>query len=76
MNPTESAATSSESDEAYLRAQQLRTRLAKKAVTLAEFGRQTGLTRNVVYGLSKGRAPSVATQKKIDAFFRADRAPQ
>jgi hypothetical protein len=51
------ASLKSDSD-AQVRRAALRARLADLGLTVAEFRRRTGLTRNVVYRLSKGGKPT------------------
>ncbi len=58
--------------ENVFRARRFRERIAAKGYTLAEFGRQAGITRNVLYGLSKGRVPKPDVQKTIVALLGAD----
>ncbi|MDP9024951.1 MAG: helix-turn-helix transcriptional regulator [Candidatus Eremiobacteraeota bacterium] len=56
--------------DAQVRAVMLRARLAELGLTLAEFGRRSGLSRNVVYRLSKGGKPTpeqVAAMKSMSA---------
>jgi predicted transcriptional regulator len=52
-------------EESAARASALRKRLAERGLTIAEFRRRSGLTRNVVYALSKGKKPSDEQQSKI-----------
>ena len=51
---------------ALARAEALRQRIAAAGLTLAEFGRRAGLTRNVVYRLAKGQEPSKDQQAAIE----------
>jgi transcriptional regulator with XRE-family HTH domain len=62
-----------EESDASDRATRLRARIAAKGLTIAEFARQAGLTRNVMYGLSKGRAPKAPEKAKIEAVLGPDR---
>jgi len=59
--------------DASERAKRLRARIAAKGLTLAEFARRAGLTRNVMYGLGKGRAPKPAEQTRIDEVLGPER---
>ncbi len=63
----------SEESEASERAKRLRERIAAKGLTLAEFARRADLTRNVMYGLAKGRAPNPAERARMDAVLGPDR---
>lgn len=47
-----------DSSERAKRAQEFANKLAATGLSKAEFEKQSGLTRNVVYNLSKGQAPS------------------
>lgn len=49
-----------------------RKRLAELGLTLAEFRRRSGLTRNIVYRLSKGGKPSMEQAAKMDAVLRKE----
>ena len=53
--------------EAASRAADLRRRIVAGGFTIAEFRRRSGLTRNVVYALTKGRAATPEEQNRIDA---------
>jgi hypothetical protein len=48
------------------RATKLRERIRAAGLTIADFRRKTGLSRNVVYGLTKGRQPKPDEAKIID----------
>lgn len=48
------------------RATALRLRIKQAGLTIAEFQRRSGLTRNVVYALAKGKRPSAEQEKRID----------
>lgn len=50
------------------RRQRLRARLAAAGITLAEFQRRSGLTRNVVYRLAKGGKPSPISRQGWKQF--------
>jgi len=54
------------------RAKAFRERLVETGLTITDFQRQSGLTRNVVYNLSKGQKPSSEeqAQKVEEAFAR------
>lgn len=54
------------------RAERLRERIAAKNLTLAEFARRANLSRNVMYGLAKGRAPKPEETSRIDAVLGPD----
>jgi hypothetical protein len=51
------------------RAADLRRRIKAAGLTIAEFRRRSGLTRNVVYALSKGRAIRPEERTRIDAVL-------
>lgn len=53
--------------QAKQRAAQLRQRISAAGLTIAQFQRKSGLTRNVVYALAKGKKPSAQQQAAIDA---------
>ncbi len=57
---------------AAVRARRLRERIAAKGLTLAEFARRAGFTRNIMYGLAKGRAPKSAEATTIDSVLGRD----
>jgi transcriptional regulator with XRE-family HTH domain len=63
----------SEDSDASARAKRLRERIAAKGLTLAEFARRAALSRNVMYGLGKGRAPKPAEQARMDAILGPER---
>lgn len=63
----------SEESEASERAKRLRERIRAKGLTLAEFARRAELSRNVMYGLGKGRAPKPAEKARMDAILGPDR---
>jgi predicted transcriptional regulator len=60
------------SDERLKRAEEFRRRLKATGLTITEFQRRSGLTRNVVYNLSKGQLPS--SQEQADILERALRS--
>lgn len=60
---------------AQRRATELRARVAKAGMTLAEFGRRAGFGRSVVWRLAKGGRPSAVAQQKIDAVLGRQLAP-
>jgi plasmid maintenance system antidote protein VapI len=52
------------------RARAFREQLAATGLSITEFQRDSGLTRNVVYNLSKGQKPSSAEQaQKLEEAF-------
>lgn len=54
------------------RALLFRQRLQATGLGITEFQRRSGLTRNVVYNLSKGQKPSSAEQSSmLDEAFKA-----
>lgn len=58
------------------RARIFRERLAATGLSITQFQRQSGLTRNVVYNLSKGQRPSSPEQARLveEAFRRLGKA--
>lgn len=48
------------------RAKDLRDRIRGARLTIAEFRRRAGLSRNVAYSISKGRKATAEEQKRID----------
>lgn len=56
--------------EAKQRAFDLRKRITAAGLTIAEFRRKSGLTRNVVYALAKGKRPSPHQEAAIEAAFK------
>jgi hypothetical protein len=56
-------------DGAAQRAVDLRRRIKAAGITIAEFRRRSGLSRNVVYALSKGRAIKPEEQRQIDSVL-------
>jgi hypothetical protein len=58
-------------DEARQRAAALRARISAAGVTIAQFQRKSGLSRNVVYCLAKGQMPKPDQQAKVDAALGA-----
>ena len=59
-------------DSKAARAERLRQRIAAKGLSLAEFARQAGLTRNVMYGLGKGREPRPEEHERIERILGPD----
>jgi len=57
-------------DEAKMREVALRKRLSELGLSLAEFRRRAGLSRNVVYRLSKGGKPSPDQAAKMEPILR------
>lgn len=56
--------------EHQARAAALRERIKKAGLTIAEFRRRAGLSRNVAYAISKGRELSPEEQHRIDQALR------
>jgi transcriptional regulator with XRE-family HTH domain len=56
-------------EEEELRATEFRRRLAAAGLTLAEFSRKSGVTRNIVYRLTRGQKPKASDQEKIEAVL-------
>ena len=56
-------------EDSQKRAADLRRQIAAAGWTLAEFGRRSGLSRNVVYRLAKGGKPSTAQIELIPKAF-------
>jgi hypothetical protein len=54
------------------RAHHLRQRIAAKGLTIADFGRQVGFSRNVTYGVLKGRKLRPGETRKIDEVLGSD----
>jgi predicted transcriptional regulator len=57
-------------EEHETRAAALRERIKKAGLTIAEFRRRAGLSRNVAYAISKGREPTADEQRRIDSALR------
>jgi predicted transcriptional regulator len=55
--------------EAYARAVALRKRIAAKGLTIAEFGRKAGFSRNVTYGVLKGRRLRPPEEERVDSIL-------
>ena len=51
------------------RATDFRQRIKAAGMTLAEFSRRSGITRNIVYRLTKGQKPKPSDQNKIAMVF-------
>lgn len=60
---------SSTDPEAAARAAALRKRIAAKNLTIADFGRQVGFTRNITYGVLKGRKLKPEEAARVDAIL-------
>jgi predicted transcriptional regulator len=58
------------------RAAEFARRLKATGLTITEFQKRSGLTRNVIYNLSKGQKPSSGEQARMleEAFQRETRA--
>lgn len=53
------------------RAEDFAARLAATGLTIGEFAKEAGFTRNVIYNLSIGQAPSSAEQaERLDRSFQ------
>jgi predicted transcriptional regulator len=58
------------------RARAFRERLAATGLSITEFQHESGLTRNVVYNLSKGQKPSSAEQaRRLEEAFAKLKRP-
>ena len=55
-----------ENKEYEARALEFRRRLREAGISIAEFARRSGLTRNVVYRLSKGQHPKSEQHERIE----------
>ncbi len=53
-------------------AAELRRRIEQRGLTIAEFRRRSGLTRNVVYALTMGRPPRTSEKDAIDRVLGPD----
>jgi hypothetical protein len=63
--------SSPKGEERSTRAAEFARRLSATGLSITEFQRQSGLTRNVIYNLSKGQRPSSPEQEtKIEDAFR------
>lgn len=64
--------SSQKSEDRVARAAEFARRLSATGLTITEFQRQSGLTRNVIYNLSKGQSLSSPEQEATleDAFRR------
>ena len=58
--------------EAAARAKRLRERIAARGMTIAAFGRQAGFSRNVTYGVLKGRKLKQIEIDRVDAVLGPD----
>ena len=52
--------------EAAARAAAIRKRIVAKKMTIADFGRKVGFTRNITYGVMKGRKLKPDEAARID----------
>jgi len=59
--------------EATARADAIRRRIAAKGLTIAEFGRKIGFSRNITYGIMKGRKLRPPEIERVNALLGADR---
>jgi len=55
------------------RAASLRKRIKAAGLSFAELRRLTGISRNVMYAISKGRAPKPEEQTRIDRVLSTQR---
>jgi transcriptional regulator with XRE-family HTH domain len=58
------------------RALNLRGRIKAAGLSLAEFQRRSGLSRNVVYNLARGQKPNVEQELKIETALSTKNAPR
>jgi len=58
--------------EASARAQAIRRRIAAKGLTIAEFGRKAGFSRNITYGVLKGRKLRPPETERVNAILGPD----
>jgi predicted transcriptional regulator len=58
--------------EGNARAEAIRRRIAAKGLTIAEFGRLAGFSRNVTYGVLKGRKLRPDEIVRIDSVLGAE----
>jgi transcriptional regulator with XRE-family HTH domain len=73
MASTDTSASEAENQKRAFRAEEFRARLIARGLTLAELGRRIGISRNVLYRLSKGRAPKAAVHERIEALLAENR---
>lgn len=59
--------------EASARAEVLRRRIAAKGLTIADFGRKVGFSRNVTYGVLKGRKLRPDEVERVNAILGPER---
>ena len=55
--------------ETTARAAAIRRRIAGKGLTIAEFGRKAGFSRNVTYGMMKGRKLRPSEMEHVDTIL-------
>jgi gp16 family phage-associated protein len=55
--------------EATARAEAIRKRIAAKGLTIAEFGRRAGFSRNTTYGVLKGRKLRAPEIERVNAIL-------
>jgi transcriptional regulator with XRE-family HTH domain len=55
--------------ETTTRAEAIRRRIAAKGLTIAEFGRKAGFSRNITYGVLKGRKLRPPEVDRVDAIL-------
>ncbi len=55
--------------EATARAEAIRKRIAAKGLTIAEFGRRAGFSRNITYGVLKGRKLRAPEVERVNAIL-------
>ena len=59
--------------EASARAEVLRRRIAAKGLTIADFGRKVGFSRNITYGVLKGRKLRPDEVERVNAILGPER---
>lgn len=55
--------------ETTARAAAIRRRIAAKGLTIAEFGRKAGFSRNITYGVMKGRKLRPPEIERVNAIL-------
>lgn len=58
--------------ESTARAAAIRKRIAAKGLTIAEFGREAGFSRNITYGVLKGRKLRPPEIERVNAVLGPD----
>ena len=59
--------------EASARAEVLRRRIAAKGLTIADFGRKVGFSRNITYGVLKGRKLRPDEVERVNSVLGPER---